>query len=64
LVRIHLDDATPVPGRGPGRGAWVCAGRPDCFERAVKTGALERALRRVVDPVQAMAIADRLFGEG
>jgi len=53
-----------MPGRGPGRGAWLCAGRPDCFERAVKTGAFERAFRKVVDPAKAKAMADRLFNGG
>ena len=36
-------------GRGQrGRGAWLCPGSPSCFERAVRGGALSRALRRSV----------------
>jgi predicted RNA-binding protein YlxR (DUF448 family) len=32
-------------GPGPGRGAWLCAHGPECFERAVRRGTLARALR-------------------
>jgi predicted RNA-binding protein YlxR (DUF448 family) len=35
---------TDPTGRQAGRGAYICK-RPECFERARKTKALERALR-------------------
>jgi predicted RNA-binding protein YlxR (DUF448 family) len=38
-----------VTGSGPGRGAWLCAGRPDCLDAAVQRGGLARALRTAVD---------------
>ncbi len=37
-----------------GRGAWLCAGEPGCFERAVMRGAFERAFHQPV-PVEAIA---------
>ena len=49
LVRLARspDDGRLRVGPGPGRGAWLC-GPPattDCFDRARKRRALERALR-------------------
>jgi predicted RNA-binding protein YlxR (DUF448 family) len=38
-----------VTGRGPGRGAWLCAGRPHCLDAAVLRGGLARALRTALD---------------
>lgn len=42
-------------GRMPGRGAYVCP-NPECLDRAVRSRALERALRGPVAPeiVQAL----------
>jgi predicted RNA-binding protein YlxR (DUF448 family) len=46
LLRIAATpDGVVRPGRGHGRGAWVCAGSPTCFDAAVERGALWRALR-------------------
>ena len=42
---VHLDRT----GRKAGRGAYIC-GRKECFERACKTRALERALRCSITP--------------
>jgi predicted RNA-binding protein YlxR (DUF448 family) len=51
LFRVVLEPGGVVVGgnRRPGRGAWLCAaeGGPseDCLTRAIRTGALARALR-------------------
>ena len=50
-------------GPGPGRGAWLCAYRPECFERAVRRAALARALR--VEPAsEALDALRELVLEG
>ncbi len=38
--RVEVD----TTGKKPGRGAYVCFGE-DCLKRAIKTGAISRALR-------------------
>ena len=49
LVRIAAGaDGVVAVGPGPGRGAWLCADAPACFDRAVQRRALSRALRRAV----------------
>ena len=66
LARIaRRPDGTLGLGRTePGRGAWLCAGSPACFEAAVRRRAFNRALRREV-PAQEMAwLRERLLGEG
>jgi hypothetical protein len=46
LVRVHRDGDDLVVGRGPGRGAWLCAAHPGaCLDLALRRGALARALR-------------------
>ena len=50
LIRVTVapDGAIVVEGRGglaPGRGAYVC-NNPSCASRALKSGALRRALKR------------------
>ncbi len=41
LVRVTLAaTGRSRSGQGPGRGAWLCAGRPDCFENAATAGRL------------------------
>ena len=40
---IRLDDS----GRMPGRGAYLCK-QPECLRRALKTRALERALKHPI----------------
>ena len=42
----------------PGRGAWVCS--KECFEQALRRGALARALRRTVTNTDAQALRARL----
>ncbi|HTZ09585.1 MAG TPA: DUF448 domain-containing protein [Acidimicrobiales bacterium] len=49
-------------GPGPGRGAWLCRDRPECLERALRNGALSRALRSVVDAADAQAVRDGMRG--
>ena len=40
----------------PGRGAWLCAGSPDCLQRAARRGAFSRALRAPVSTEAALAL--------
>jgi predicted RNA-binding protein YlxR (DUF448 family) len=44
----------------PGRGAWLCAGSPECVVRAVTRRALERALRGPVTAAALENLADQL----
>jgi len=53
-------DGALAIGGGPGRGAWLCAGRQHCFETAARRGAFERALRAAVDPDAIEALGRRL----
>jgi predicted RNA-binding protein YlxR (DUF448 family) len=55
-----LVDGALVIGGGLGRGAWLCAGRQDCFETAARRGAIERALRAAVGPDAIEALGRRL----
>src|SRR5205823_10514178 len=50
LVRIvWTPDGELAVGTGlPGRGAWLCAGSPDCLEEAVRRRVFSRALRQDV----------------
>jgi len=50
MIRISLSDGRLAVGPGPGRGAWLCRDAPDCVERALRRGALGRALRVEVAP--------------
>ncbi|MBW3615788.1 MAG: YlxR family protein [Actinobacteria bacterium] len=54
LVRVvRVEDGSLRIGRGlPGRGAWLCAGTPECFDLALRRKAFERAFRA---PVRAEA---------
>jgi len=56
LVRVvRLTEGTLAVGRSlPGRGAWLCAEDPGCFERAMRRNAFGRAFRQ---PVCAEAVA-------
>ncbi len=49
-----------VGSTAPGRGAWVCS--PACFERAIRKGALGRALRRDLSNHEVDDVRARLFG--
>jgi uncharacterized protein len=45
LVRFVMTGTGPAPGNGaPGRGAWLCP-QIECAERALRKGAMARALR-------------------
>jgi predicted RNA-binding protein YlxR (DUF448 family) len=45
IVRTPAGDVVPDPtGRAAGRGAYVCR-TGDCFQTAIKKGALSRALK-------------------
>ncbi len=52
MVRVvRLTDGTLAIGRTlPGRGAWLCAGSPECVAEARRRRAFERAFRGPVDP--------------
>ena len=53
-------DGTLAVGRAaPGRGAWVCSA--ECFDAAVRRGALPRALRRECPSTEVEALRARLF---
>jgi len=61
LVRITLaSDGALEIGKGPGRGAWLCAGRPECFEIARQRGAFERALGEGIGREAIEALGRRL----
>ena len=51
------------PGE-PGRGAWLCAGSPACFDAAVQRRALSRALRCEVGTADRAELREKLFHEG
>lgn len=44
----------------PGRGAWVCSA--ECFDRALRRGALARALRTPAPTDAAARLRARLWG--
>ncbi|MFZ0173042.1 MAG: YlxR family protein [Acidimicrobiales bacterium] len=61
LVRIvHADGGLLVSRTAPGRGAWLCARTPGCAELALERNAFSRALRIVVAPGLAEALAREL----
>ncbi len=43
-------------GRQAGRGAYLCD-RPACWDRALQSGMLERALRATLSPETRLALA-------
>jgi predicted RNA-binding protein YlxR (DUF448 family) len=51
-----------------GRGAWICAHSPECFEKAERTGAFRRAFRMDIseDAIKSIreldVISDRSAG--
>jgi len=58
LVRFVAGPDGPVEGAGrPGRGAWLCP-EAACLERALRRGALARALR--IERATVDAAAERL----
>jgi predicted RNA-binding protein YlxR (DUF448 family) len=56
------DGSVGIGRREPGRGAWLCHGSRECFEQAVRRGALERALRRPLETDEIGALRARLYG--
>jgi predicted RNA-binding protein YlxR (DUF448 family) len=52
---LTADGRAVVDRTAPGRGAWLCVPSSDCFERAVRRKAFERAWRR---PVGRDALAE------
>ncbi|MFZ0665072.1 MAG: YlxR family protein [Acidimicrobiales bacterium] len=45
----------------PGRGAWICAGSRSCLDVALRKGALARALRSGISPVEGDQLRSMLF---
>jgi predicted RNA-binding protein YlxR (DUF448 family) len=66
LVRIaRRSDGSLAVGRGePGRGAWLCAGSPACFDAAVRRRAFGRALRAEAPAHELAWLRERLLSEG
>jgi predicted RNA-binding protein YlxR (DUF448 family) len=62
-VRRASDGALEL-GRGPGRGAWLCAPPRvvECLDAALRRGALARALRVEVPDATAARLRARLEG--
>lgn len=62
LVRVaRRSDGSLAVGRSePGRGAWLCAGSPACFEAAVKRRAFGRALRSEVASNQLASLRGKM----
>lgn len=62
LVRVTAgeDGRLRVGRTAPGRGAWLCAGEPACFELAARRRAFGRALRRPVGEPEVAALAAQL----
>jgi uncharacterized protein len=58
LVRVvAAAEGSAAVGRSlAGRGAWLCAGSPECLDRALRRGALGRALRAPIDPDRVRAV--------
>ena len=46
----------------PGRGAWLCATRVECFDRAVQRRAIARALRVELSEEEMRKLRARLLG--
>ncbi|MFM7270216.1 MAG: YlxR family protein [Actinomycetes bacterium] len=63
-VTAGPDGSLRVGRTEPGRGAWLCAGSPACLERAIRRGALPRALRRTVMNEATDTLRVTLYGAG
>lgn len=75
LRRLALDPASPKPKvawdddrRLGGRGAWLCRGRLDCLDLALKKRALLRAFRLAAEPdlteIKSGPVADKKIEHG
>ena len=60
LVRLRWTGSDLAVGRGPGRGAWLCRTTGGCLERAVRRGAVERALRVTIPNLDLAVLRARL----
>jgi predicted RNA-binding protein YlxR (DUF448 family) len=60
LVRLRWTGSDLAVGRGPGRGAWLCRTTDGCLERAVRRGAVERALRVTIPNLDLADLRARL----
>lgn len=59
-IAIYEGEITVDPtGRAKGRGIYICRDNPECFDKAVKRKAFERALKRPVTDDEK----ERLKGE-
>jgi predicted RNA-binding protein YlxR (DUF448 family) len=57
LVNTPEGVVVDASGRIPGRGAYLCD-RPACWERALKTGILEKALRTTLSASDRAALQE------
>jgi uncharacterized protein len=57
LVRTTDGVVVDASGRLAGRGAYLCD-RPTCWDRALQSGVLERALRTTLSPETRIALAE------
>jgi uncharacterized protein len=57
LVRTDDGVLVDASGRLAGRGAYLCD-RPACWDRALQSGILERALRTTLSPETRLALAE------
>jgi uncharacterized protein len=60
LVRLAWTGSDLMVGRGSGRGAWLCRSSEGCLERAVRRGAVERALRVTIPNLDLAVLRARL----
>lgn len=56
---VSLDDGG---GKAPGRGAYLCPAE-ECFAKAIKTRALDRALEHKVEEDVIAKLRDQVFGQ-
>lgn len=63
LIRIAIYEGELLPdpsGRAKGRGIYLCTHDPDCFEKALKRRAFERAVHRAVSEEEKQALRTSL----
>jgi len=57
LLRLTGRDGKVVPGKGPGRGCYLCRD-PECARKALQGGRIGRALKAIYE----VQVLDRLLG--
>ena len=57
-ITVTANGALRAGRHEPGRGAWVCS--LQCFDQALRRGALERALKRTLASTEVHALRARL----